>query len=118
MNMSLQDFVSETLKQVIGGIIVAQDFVKDKGAYINPSHLSATGAGRDKRLFHSETGTFPDVFEFDVAVTTVKGTGTQGGIGVFVGAIAVGSQGKSESSSSSVSRIKFSVPVAFPSQSK
>lgn len=117
MDVSLQDFVSETLKQVIGGVVVAQDYAKDKGAYVNP-YLMPSGDGKISRLRHSETGTFPGSVDFDVAVTTVKGTETQGGIGIFVGPVALGSKGQSESSSSSVSRIKFSVPVAFPPQSK
>lgn len=117
MDVSLKDFVSETLKQVIGGVVDAQDYAKDRGAYVNPSHLHASGSGREKRLFHSETSTYPESVNFDVAVTTLKGTETQGGVGIFVGPIALGSKGQSESSSSSLSRIKFSVLVAFPTQS-
>ena len=52
--------------------------------------------------------------EFDVAVTTTEGTETKGGIGVFVVAVGLGSQGKSDATNSSSSRIKFSVPIFLP----
>ena len=52
--------------------------------------------------------------EFDVAVTASTGTATKGGIGIMVGAIGLGSQGKSEAQDSSISRIKFLVPMVLP----
>jgi hypothetical protein len=52
--------------------------------------------------------------EFDVAVTAQEGTATKGGIGVFAGAIGLGSQGQSTAANQTVSRIKFAVPVLLP----
>ena len=52
--------------------------------------------------------------EFDIAVTAVDGKETKGGIGIVVGAIGLGSQGRSEERNTSISRIKFKVPIAFP----
>jgi small neutral amino acid transporter SnatA (MarC family) len=52
--------------------------------------------------------------KFDVAVTVGEGTGTKGGIAVFVGAIGLGSQGESKTSQSSVSSIQFEVPISLP----
>ena len=52
--------------------------------------------------------------EFDVAVTTSEGTETKGGIGVVVGAIVLGSHGKTDRSNISVNRIKFTVPIDYP----
>jgi len=52
--------------------------------------------------------------EFDVAVTAEKSEGTKGGIGVFVGSIGLGAQGKSDLKNQSVSRIKFSAPISLP----
>jgi hypothetical protein len=34
--MELKDFVAETLKQIVEGIVVAQQDVKEKGAMVNP----------------------------------------------------------------------------------
>jgi small neutral amino acid transporter SnatA (MarC family) len=49
-----------------------------------------------------------------VAVTATDGTKTKGGIGVFVGAVGLGSQGQSEELKQSMSKIKFTVPLALP----
>jgi hypothetical protein len=59
-----------------------------------------------------------DQVDFDVAVTAVEGKGTKGGIGVFVGAVGLGSLGESNVSSSTVSRIRFSVRVRLPADAE
>jgi hypothetical protein len=56
--------------------------------------------------------------EFDIAVTVREGKETAGGIGVVVGAVALGSRGKSTDGNTTVSRLKFQVPVMFPTSSK
>ena len=97
--MKLEDFVAETLKQVVAGVKNAQGPAKENGAYISPF------------IQRNETTTSID---FDVEVTTSDATETEGGIGVFVGAIGLGSKGKSDSSTVSVNRIKFSIPLFLP----
>lgn len=52
----------------------------------------------------------------EVAVTVEEGTETKGGIGIFMGAVGLGSQGESKASQASVSRIQFEVPVTLPYQ--
>lgn len=118
--MDLQTFIRETLVQIARGIEEASEELKESGALINPENVAnANQQGsvvygqivpkRDaimRRHVHSVT--------FDVAVAASEGTGTKGGIGVVVGAIALGSQGQSNASSSSTSRVQFSVPVALP----
>lgn len=100
--MKLQDFVSETLIEIVNGVKQAQVAVKGSKAEINPSRPIE--------------GVKERPIEFDVAVTTIEGTETKGGVGIFVGPVGIGTQGRSDSSSSSVSRIKFSVPVKYPYQ--
>lgn len=110
--MKLQDFVTETLKQIINGVKEAQAESKESGAVISPdSHLSYDNK---KYLFCS--GKLVEHVEFDVAVTTSEAKETKAGLGIFVVGIGVGARGKSDSSSISISRIKFSVPLVLPSQ--
>lgn len=99
--MKLQDFVSETLKEIIDGVLAAQRYAASKNARINPG-----SPVRRESQQH---------VEFDVAVTTTEGTETKGGIGVFVGPVGLGSQGRTDNTNSSVSRIKFSIKVELPS---
>ena len=102
--MELKDFIEETLKQIISGVRRAQESAIELGAKINPRGGSVV----EMRNVH-----------FDVAVSTSGGTEAKGGIGVFVvPGGSTGSQDQSDVASSSMSRIKFSVPVKLPVQSK
>ncbi|MGD0078045.1 MAG: trypco2 family protein [Sedimentisphaerales bacterium] len=87
--MQLKEFVSETIKQIIEGVKDAQQAAQTKGAVVVP---------------YSQV---EEKIEFDVAVTAVEGTETSGKAGISVWSIGAGVSGKSESSTSTLSRIKF-----------
>jgi hypothetical protein len=113
--MKLEEFITETINQIISGISKTHDHAKEKGATVNPrlEHRKTTlSTGKTTVRAVSPIHNV----EFDVAVTTTEGKGTKGGFGVFVGPIGAGSQGQSESSNTSMSRIKFSIPIIFPTQ--
>ena len=120
--MELREFVKTVLADVISGVKDAQDiFTSPDEGQANPAILiQGTSSGRvdvptgcllttQKQLIQS--------VKFDVAVTVGQGSETKGGIGIFMGAIGVGSHGESTTSQTSVSRIQFEVPVLLP-QSK
>jgi hypothetical protein len=94
--MNLEDFISETLSQIVSGIKKAQEATKNKHAMIVP--------------YHSTDGNV----DFDVAVTVVDGKETSGKAGISVWSIGAGVSGKSESSTSTASRIKFSIAIELP----
>jgi hypothetical protein len=110
----LKDFVSETLKQLIEGVQDAHSIAKQHNAEVNPTlwgetkDLTALGLGKGPG--HKTIS----VVEFDVSLTVVEGTGTKGGIGVVAGIFALGSQGQSKNENTSVSRVKFKVPISLP----
>ena len=111
--MKLKDFIAETLKEILDGVVEAQQHYSTKGASVNsPNIVYRTAEG--SQILDRHTGQLAQLIEFDVAVTATEGTGTKGGIGVFVGPIVLGSQGKTDTSNASVSRIKFSIPVLLP----
>jgi len=113
--MKLEEFVSETINQIISGIRKTHDHAKEHGAIVNPKkeYKKISLATKETKI---EARSPIHTVEFDVAITTTEGKETKGGIGVFVGPIGAGTQGKSDSSNSSISRIKFSVPIVFPTQ--
>lgn len=111
--MNLEEFVAETIKQIISGISKTHVHAKEKGATVNPRLACTIYSGNKGRV---EPRSPIHSVEFDVAVTTTEGKGTKGGIGIFVGPVGLGSKGQSESSNTSMSRIKFSVPIVFPTQ--
>ena len=98
--MDVKEFVSETLSQIIDGIVDVQQRTKEKGAVVAPHH------------------DFRQKVSFDVAVTVIEGKETTGKAGISVWSIGGGISGKSEMSSSTVSRIKFEIPIELPKGSK
>ena len=115
--MELKIFITETLTQIIGGVKEAQSHAAKYGAEVNPPVFSKPD--KFDRLQHKDIwSSLIQEVNFDVAVTASEGTETKGGIGVFVGVIGLGSQGQSEKSNESVSRIKFSVPICLPPSEK
>jgi hypothetical protein len=120
--MKLQEFMSQTLKEIMGGIQEAQKHAESIGAKVNPALQPYQTESQKKALFvnwGADRGCGPvEQIEFDVAVSSTDTTEMQTVAGVFVAALGLGAKGTSDASNCSVSRIKFSVPIAFPLQSK
>jgi hypothetical protein len=112
--MQLKDFVSESIKQIIDGVSDAMEHAASKGGRVNPARQIVNSNNASSR-FDRASGVSIETIEFDVAVTVSEGTQTKGGIGVFTGFVGLGSQGQSDASNLSVSRLKFVVPIALPS---
>lgn len=100
--MKLENFVTETLVEIISGVKAAQEAADKLGAEINPYRGSSDAT---------------QSIDFDVEVSTTSGTATKGRLGVFVGPIAAGTQGQSEAQAQSVGRIRFKVALTLPFQS-
>lgn len=91
--VTLGQFVQQTIKEVVEGIQATHEVVKESGANI----------GYESR----------DI-EFDVAVSVTNLGAKERGAGLFVGPISVGGKGHSESTNSSETRVRFKVPVIWP----
>ena len=110
--MTLQDFVTETLTQIANGVSTAR-----KGnRQIAPSVAMSTAHGNSYVVFRGGVSN-PSAFlvDFDVAVTVSqkKSNDAGGGIAVHVFQAKASREGATEHST--VSRIKFQVPVTFDS---
>jgi len=112
--MELKEFVSESIKQIVAGIFEAQGACKMSRARVNPSKLNLDLDNLQGEVVDLDSGMLLSSIEFDVAVTTEEGKEAKGGIGVFVGTVGIGSQGQTDSKTSSMSRLKFNVPICFP----
>ncbi|MCP5538977.1 MAG: hypothetical protein H7A53_07075 [Akkermansiaceae bacterium] len=111
--MELQNFIEESLKQIVAAVATAGKAAKEHGASLNPRQKQwRYGEGI---YFDKSTGAVLSNVEFDIAVTASGGTKTKGGIGVAIASVVLGSQGESSKTTQNVSRIKFSIPVVFPS---
>ncbi len=119
--MELSEFVEKSLNQIIDGVINAQKYAQEKGASVNPFGLDWKQEVRGQNLIvntriDQEFELIPQMIDFDVAVTVTEGGETKAGIGVFAGAIGIGTQAKIDDTNTKVSRIKFTIPVTFPPQ--
>lgn len=103
--MELKEFIATTIKQVVEGVVDAQDYMSKER--INAVVNAQRGARIDKTI------------EFDIAVTVNESSSTSAGGGITVASIInAGGKKQVESMEQSISRVKFSVDVILPQQGK
>ena len=116
--MELREFVKNTIADIFGGVVDARAEVKALGGQVVPSIDSnaVPPAMRNRPDLPPilYTGLMLTSIEFDVALTKGESSGSKGGLGVFLGNIGVGGQVKEDETASTLTRIRFSVPVALP----
>lgn len=114
--MELKDFISETLSQIIAGVVDAQSKVSGKGGAVNPYVHQLN----DLKTIYARTEDKEPVIlvDFDIAIVAEQGTDTKGSIGVVAGIFALGTQGQSKENQQSSNKIKFNVPIMLPLQKK
>lgn len=111
--MNLQEFIKESLLQIVRAVKEAQAEAEKLGAHVNPAGLSIP-VDKITVPFHPSKNIYSTIIEFDVAVTAVEETTAKGGIGVSIGIIGAGGQGQKQTRNEDVSRLKFSIPVMLP----
>jgi len=119
--MELKDFVQESLVQIVRGIESASKSLEDTNAHINPKNIYVNSDSRQNygRLNTArECNPVVELVEFDVAVHASENTESKDKIAISVGSIGIGEGGRLQGSNSSESRIKFKIPVVFPTSNK
>ena len=113
--MELKEFIRETLAQIAAGVEAAQTEVRDAGGFVNPAHRAGKQE-HDKSHFGSLTsGQNIFLVDFDVTVTVIEATETEGKAKLNVaGLFNLGTGGQSNASSTAINRISFKVPLAMP----
>ena len=112
--MTVKEFVEDTLVQIIDGVQAAQQRIGKSGAAINRVGLTLQYSQLEGRRYDPNTAEIEEMVRFDIAVTVEGGRGTKGGVGVFLGPVVLGSQGRFSSRDSEVSRVQFAVPMVYP----
>jgi hypothetical protein len=123
--MNLQEFITESLVQIAEGIREANNRLNDKDALVNPRGYNAEPGGHVHGYLlskeHQDYGKSkenPHIVQsvaFDVAVAADQTTTTEGGGKLRVVALDLGAERSSESKNHSESRIRFTIPMVFPS---
>ena len=116
--MELKEFVSAVLTEIIDGVSDAQRDTDAKDGEINPLLSTSQGALQSLGYKVSRWGQLVQSVKFDVAVTAEEGKDNKGGVGVFLGSVGLGTQREEKTSSASISRIQFEVPISLPYKEK
>jgi hypothetical protein len=118
--MDLRTFIAETLVQIADGINDANAKLTKVGAVANPANVEPS-TQQDANIYGVIVPPKDNVLyrvvqavNIDVAVVAADDRSTKGGIGIVVGAVALGTQGAAAVNNSSQSRVQFSVPMALP----
>lgn len=114
--MELKEFVKETIVQVVEGIDEANAALSEKTAFVASANIQTSKTHQstvDKEGRHH----YVTDLEFDVAVN-VQNSETKEGRGrvEILTILNIGGKGSCENTSSSTSHIKFSLPLALPTE--
>ena len=95
--MNVQEFVEETLRQIVTGVKFAQNHVGEQAQIAPEGHTLES-------------------VEFDIAVVVEEGKAKEKGAGLFVYVFKAGASGQTSALTSTTHRIKFSVKIDFESK--
>ena len=113
--MELKDFIKSTISQVIDAVEELNEQYEEKDAVINPS--SPYKQGQDVRSVDTRTGKRQVAeIEFDLTVSVDESKGTGGKVNVLACVIGGDVSKTVSQGNSSVSRVKFTVPVMLPTR--
>jgi len=114
--MELKDFISETILQIVSGVIDATVKCKDIDVIVNPD---VTVGKKDAFWIPSNKKDYKLVrrvqqIDMDICVTVTENESNELGAkaGIFVFAIGANSKGTKENKNEN--RVRFSIPVCLP----
>ena len=119
--MNLEEFVKITLEQIISGVKKAQESTKLQNKHpsdadlVNPAIMYSADSVPKGKYFATVQRNLIHFVEFDVAVSADSSTEAKGGFSLKVaglGGIGVGAGGTEKEST--ISRVKFNVPIQLP----
>lgn len=116
--MNLKEFVSAVISEIVHGIHDANEDVAKLDAIVNPVNVKPVSASSMGSLYgHVDVmnvGRAVQKVGFDVAITAEEGKSKKSGIGVTVATLGLGMTENSRNLESLTSRVRFTIPVAFP----
>ncbi len=108
--MELQEFITETITQIVNGVTNAQKKLKDTGCVINPyasdmEHRIMTPKNNKVRAVQK--------IKMNIVLSLSEKNGGKKGIGVAK-IINAGFSNENSNESSEVTSVQFEIPIAFP----
>lgn len=114
--MDLKEFTKETLTQIIEGVKEANTHIESSGAFVPSSNLSSIGG---ELMYSNKDGYDHHVInvDFDVAISVSESKeNNKGGSLKILDMASVGGEKNKSYENTSSSRIKYSIPLALPSE--
>ncbi len=114
--LKLEDFIEDSISQIVNGITKAQEKIKKTGASINREGLKVSVPDLNGKRYDERTLEIEERINFDIAITCEENTETKGkiSIGVLNLGLGLGSDGKSENKGRMLNKLNFSVPIIYP----
>ncbi|CAN5315140.1 hypothetical protein BH09BAC5_BH09BAC5_07620 [soil metagenome] len=111
--MDLKTFIKNTITSISEALVEAQNELSSKGVIINPEKVEIGKNG--EKLLRSDGWRYVQNLDFDILVAVEEGEGAKGGAGLNVaGLISIGGELSESNKNQQSNRIKFIIPVAFP----
>ena len=111
--MDLKDFIKNTITSISEAILESQSELSEKGVIVNPEKLEIGKKG--EKLLRSDGWRYVQNLDFDILVAAEEGEGAKGGAGLKVaGVFSIGGDLSESSKQQLANKIKFTLPVAFP----
>lgn len=116
--MQLEDFIDETLSQIIKGVEKARETtgLNDIGARPASSRITPRSDNRD--VLVTKGGAVAQVVRFDVALSVAEHTDAKAKIGIVSGFLNGSGTAEAQNQSSTISRVQFSIPILLPEKDK
>lgn len=108
--MELQEFITETLTQIVNGVVEAQNNLKDTGSVINPK-VDTERYTTDKGQRHGLKTV--QKIKMNVVLSVTEKEGSKKGIGV-ARVINAGINSETIDENRKVTSVEFEIPVVFP----
>ena len=110
--MKLDDFVKQSLVDIVNGIKAAQTEV-GKGI-INPAGIRGTGDNTPRTRYTVYGNRLVHMLAFDVAVTATDTGTVEGGGKITILAAGIGGKASSLNEEKTATRISFEIPIVYP----
>lgn len=111
--MELREFVRDALVQLVTGVSEARTATSATGARIAPETVAYFKQLTADVVLDAATRRPLHLVEFDIAITATHESGKAAKIGVLAATLGAAAEGHTGQQSERVSRVRFSVPIAF-----
>lgn len=111
--MNLKDFIKNTISSISEAILESQEELSEKRVIVNPEKVEIGKNG--EKLLRSDGWRYIQNLDFDILVAAEEGEGAKGGASLKVaGIISIGGDLNETSKQQNSNKIRFTIPVAFP----